>query len=82
MERHGRWSYCCGDGIGTTSNYDFEYAKSLGVDRLNEAKKFADIVITSCPHCNSHMKKVSGEEKMTLELTDLPILVAEAMGLN
>lgn len=82
MERYGKWSYCCGGGGKVTLNAFPEFAKETGKERLLEAKAVADTLITSCPACYSHMKRTAETEGIEIDVVDLTILAAEAMGIK
>ena len=82
MDRYGKWSYCCGAGGKVTLNAFPEMAKETGKERLLEAKAVADTLVTSCPTCLAHLKKTAETEGIDIEIVDLSMLVATAMGLG
>ena len=82
MERNRRWSYCCGSGAKITSNCYPEFTAAVTNERLTEGKKAADTVVTACTTCFSHMDKAVRKHRIELEIYDLPVLVAEAMGIE
>lgn len=82
MERNRRWSYCCGSGAKVTSSCYPEFTTATTKERLLEGKKAADTIVTACTTCFSHMGRVVRKEGMELEIYDLPLLVAEAMGIK
>ena len=51
-------------------------------ERLEEGKQAADTIVTVCSICHNHMDKAARQERMGLEIIDLPILVAKAMGIS
>lgn len=82
MERNRKWSYCCGSGAKITSSCYPEFTAAITKDRLAEGKKAADIIVTACTSCFSHMDKAVKKDGIELEIYDLPTLVAEAMGIR
>lgn len=81
MERNRQWSYCCGSGAKITSSCYPEFTTATTKERLLEGKKAADVIVTACTTCFSHMRKAGERERMQLQIYDLPVLVAETMGL-
>lgn len=82
MERHGRWSYCCGSGAKITESCYPEFADDVTEERLQEAKRAADIVVTACSSCFSTMNRAAKKSETDVKVYDLSILVAEAMGIE
>jgi heterodisulfide reductase subunit D len=82
MERNRRWSYCCGSGAKITSNCYPEFSASVTKERLLEGKQAADTIVTACTSCVSTMNRAAKKQGMELEVCDLSILVAEAMGIK
>jgi heterodisulfide reductase subunit D len=82
MERNRRWSYCCGAGAKITSSCYPEFTTATTKERLLEGKKAADTIVTACTTCFSHMHRLVRKEGMELQIYDLPVLVAEAMGIK
>lgn len=82
MERYGKWSYCCGSGTKITSACYPEFTAYVTKERLEEGKQAADTIVTACSTCYNHMDKAARQERMGLEIIDLPILVAKAMGIS
>jgi len=56
MERHGRFSYCCGNNV--------DFSNWVASQRIAEAKKTANIVITACPRCVQNLSIASRNEKI------------------
>jgi len=81
MERYGKWSYCCGSGTKITSACYPEFTAAVTKERLEEGKQAAETVVTACNTCYNHMDRAARQERMGLEIIDLPILVAKAMGI-
>lgn len=52
-------AFCCGGGSSVRSNYP-ELAKAVAKERLDMAKKAADVIITPCPMCFKHMSENAG----------------------
>jgi heterodisulfide reductase subunit D len=82
MERNRRWSYCCGSGAKITSNCYPEFSATVAKERLLEGKKAADTIVTACTTCVSTMSKAVKKQNMDLEIHDISMLVAEAMGIE
>jgi heterodisulfide reductase subunit D len=82
MERNRRWSYCCGSGAKITSSCYPEFSAAITKERLLEGKQVADTIVTACTTCFSIMNKAVKKQGMELEVCDLSILVAEAMGIK
>jgi Fe-S oxidoreductase len=82
MERNRRWSYCCGGGVKITSSCYPEFAKAVARSRLLEGKRAADTIVTGCTSCFSSMDKVVKSEEIELEICDISVLVAKAMGIK
>ncbi len=82
MRRNKRWSYCCGSGGKISSVCHPEMATKSSWDRLEEGKKICDTVVTACTTCAAHMDRFAKKKKIQLEIFDLPVIVAEAMGIE
>lgn len=82
MERYGKWSYCCGSGTKITSACYPEFTSALTKERLEEGKKAADTIVTACSTCYHHMDRAARHERMDVEIVDLSILSARAMGIS
>ena len=84
MERIRESSLCCGV---SAFNYCNDFTKAIRIDRLKEAEKTADYLITTCSKCQIHFnctlteKKSSELERINVEVQDIVTLIAEAMGL-
>lgn len=81
MERSGRWSYCCGAGGKLAQATYPDFANIIAGDRLREAKGVADAVVTACPVCAQQLRRNAQKKHIDIETYDLPVLVAEAMGI-
>ena len=71
MEHHGEDAMCCGVSSMMSCN---ENARALRVSRMEEIKNTgADMMITSCPKCVSHLEclKFEDEEKYDIEILDV-----------
>jgi heterodisulfide reductase subunit D len=82
MERNRRWSYCCGSGAKIVANCYPEFSAAITEERLLEGKQAADTIVTACTSCFNTMNRAARKQGMALEVCDLSILVAEAMGLK
>lgn len=80
-EPSGKWSHCCGSGMKITSACYPEFTAAVTKKRLEQCKQAANTVVTACTTCYQHMDRAARKEDMDLEIYDLPILVAKAMGL-
>jgi len=82
MEPNGRWSHCCGSGMKITSACYPEFTTSVTRKRLGQGKQAADTVVTACTTCYQHMGNAVKQDHIDLEILDLPLLVARAMGIE
>lgn len=82
MDRHGRWSYCCGAGAKIALNCYPDYAEATGAERIKEAKAAADEVITACPVCYNQMRFSANTEDVDIEVEDISILLAKSLGMD
>jgi Fe-S oxidoreductase len=82
MEPNGKWSHCCGSGMKITSACYPEFTAAVTSKRLEQSKQAADTVVTACTTCYQHMDRAAKEAHMDVEILDLPILVARAMGID
>jgi heterodisulfide reductase subunit D len=81
MEPHGKWSHCCGSGTKTTSACYPEFTSAVTNKRLEQGKHAADTIVTACSTCYGHMDRATKKEGVGLEIYDLPVFVAKAMGI-
>ncbi len=81
MERYGRWSYCCGAGAKIALNLYPDFSAATGEDRIKEALDAADNVVTACPVCFNQLRYAAQAQEADIEIQDLSILAAEAMGI-
>lgn len=83
MERSSENAPCCGVSCFINCN---DLSKALQLDRIIEAKKVADLLVTTCPKCQIHYKCILHEKKekpsdeIKLEISDLTNLIAKMMG--
>jgi hypothetical protein len=49
--------------------------------RLDEGRQAADTIVTACTSCHQHVDRAAEEGQTGLEIVDLPVMVANAMGL-
>lgn len=82
MERHGRWSYCCGAGAKISLNCYPDFAAATGAERITEAKEAADEVITACPVCYNQLRYAANAENVDIEVEDISILLAKSCGID
>ncbi|NVM01170.1 MAG: (Fe-S)-binding protein [Candidatus Helarchaeota archaeon] len=84
MERIKENAQCCGVPLFANCN---DYTKALRLDRLKEAEKTAELLVTSCPKCQLHFNCLlrefkEGPNKINLEVGDLVNVVARLLGLK
>jgi len=83
MERIKEASLCCGV---SAFNYCNDYTKAIRVDRLKEAERTAECLVTTCLKCQIHFNCTLSERKsseltrINVEVEDIVILLAKAMG--
>ena len=82
MGRNRRWSYCCGSGAKITSSCYPAFADANTRERLTEAKEAAGTMVTACTTCFFHMDGSIKKEGIIEDVYDLPLIVAEAMGIS
>jgi heterodisulfide reductase subunit D len=82
MEPHGKWSHCCGSGTKITSSCYPELTADVTKKRLAQGKNAADTIVTACSTCYGHMDRAIKKDGMDLEIYDLPVFVAKAMGIG
>jgi Fe-S oxidoreductase len=79
MERIKEYAWCCGGGGGVFTGFK-DFAQWTARERLEEAKDTgAEIVVTSCPWCETNLRAggIGMDEKM--EIVDLFDLMMEAL---
>jgi heterodisulfide reductase subunit D len=81
MEPNGKWSHCCGSGTKITSACYPEFTAAVTKKRLEQGKAAADTIVTACSTCYQHMDRAAKKEAMDLEIYDLPLMVAKAIGI-
>lgn len=86
MKRNRESSICCGVSSWLTCG---ECSKEMQMDVLDEAQATqADVLVSTCPKCQIHWrcamsdKSAIDSEKTGMRISDLSILVAEAMNLS
>lgn len=80
MLRNRENAWCCGGGGGATRVAFPDLAAEIADARIDEARDVkADAIVTSCPLC-LNVLTIAGEKK-NLKVVNLPIIIAEAMGL-
>jgi heterodisulfide reductase subunit D len=82
MEPHGKWSHCCGSGMKITSACYPDFSAAMTRKRLEQGRQAATNIVTACTTCYQHMKRSASELGMDLDVFDLPLIVADAMGIN
>ncbi len=80
MLRSKNSAWCCGGGAIESAVFP-NLTKEISKARIGEAKEIgADALITSCPLCITILNRVAKPQK--IQVYDLPVIVAEAMGLE
>ncbi|MFX1293654.1 MAG: (Fe-S)-binding protein [Promethearchaeota archaeon] len=85
MERIRENSLCCGV---SAFNYCNDFSKAIRIDRLKEAEKTADYLVTTCLKCQIHFnctltEKISSElEHIKIKVKDIVVIIAKAMGVS
>ncbi len=85
MDRSCESAPCCGVSCFINCN---DLSKVLQLDRLIEAGNVADLLVTTCPKCQTHYNCMLKEKKeclpdeINLEVSDLTNLIAKMMGLT
>ena len=85
MERSHENAPCCGVSCFLNCN---DLSRALQVDRITEAKKVADLMVTTCPKCQIHYscmlndKKENESDEIEIGVSDLTNLIAKVMGLS
>jgi heterodisulfide reductase subunit D len=82
MERNRKWSYCCGSGAKIVSNCYPEFSATTTKERVLEGKKAADTIVTACTSCFSTMNKAVKKQGIEVEVCDISVLLAKAMGIE
>ncbi|MHA1266320.1 MAG: (Fe-S)-binding protein [Candidatus Helarchaeota archaeon] len=81
MKHNRENAICCSVSAWMNCNL---YSKAVRMNRLSEAQKAANILITNCPHCLIHFNCLKNEyseteKKYTLEIIDLKEFLAKAL---
>jgi heterodisulfide reductase subunit D len=85
MERTREEAPCCGVSCFINCN---DLSKGIQLDRLNEAKKVSNLMITTCSKCQVHYKCLLHEKKekeseiLEIKVDDLTNLISKMMGLT
>ncbi|RLF47809.1 MAG: (Fe-S)-binding protein [Thermoplasmata archaeon] len=74
MEHNKELAVCCGTSAWMSCDWKSEEIRK---ERLKEAKKVADVMITSCPKCQIHFKCTLSHENYGIEVKDFVEVVAE-----
>lgn len=82
MDRNGRWSYCCGSGAKISSACYPEFGAEVTRERLEEGRRVAGTIVTACTTCVSQMVKGAKREKMDVDVSDLSVFAAKALGIE
>lgn len=80
MPRRRKWAWCCGSGGLVVLNAFPDFARWTASQRLVEAEAVANTLVTACAHCVANFEDANQAHSLGLKIYDLPVLVAEAMG--
>jgi len=86
MERNRQAAWCCGEGVVVNALFP-NLTRKISAERIDEARKTgAEAIVTCCPGCAATLSKASAwlrsKEGIEIPVYELPVLVAEAMGLK
>ena len=80
MPRNKANAWCCGGGSVVSTVFP-DLTSEIAADRVDEVKKTdAQILVSTCPSCESILG--TGARKAKIEVVDLAVIVARAMGLK
>lgn len=79
MKKNRQDANCCGGFLSTVSE---SLALAVGTTRIKDALDVqADLLVTACPQCYINLRRSAVEASAKIEVLDLTVLVAEAIGL-
>jgi Fe-S oxidoreductase len=82
MEKHGKWSNCCGGG-GLLGVHRPDLAAAVAARRLEDAAATgAEILVTACAGCTGVLGQAQGAGAGGPRVVSLSTLVAEAVGVG
>lgn len=86
MERNRKAAWCCGEGVVVNALFP-NLTRRISAERIDEARRAgAEAIVTCCPGCVATLSKaaawVKSREGIDMPVYELPVLVAEAMGLK
>lgn len=86
MGRNRKAAWCCGEGI-VVNAVSPNLTRKISAERIDEARQSgAEAIVTCCPGCVATLSKAAAWVKSRggteILVYDLPVLVAEAMGLK
>jgi Fe-S oxidoreductase len=80
MPRNRESAFCCGNG-GGAKEFNPDFARSAGRERLREAcATGADLLITSCTGCVSHLKQIADEDGLGIGVLSLMDYLRQCSG--
>jgi len=79
MERNGQWAYCCGSGAGAVADAYPDFTMWTARQRITEAKKAANTIVTACPRCIETLKSAAKEDGSKMTVLDLTVFAAKAV---
>jgi heterodisulfide reductase subunit D len=86
MQRNRRAAWCCGEGVVVNALYP-NLTRKISSERIDEARHAgAEAIVTCCPGCVATLSKASAwvksREGIDIPVYELPVVVAEAMGIK
>lgn len=86
MERNRKAAWCCGEGV-VVNAVNPNLTRKISAERIDDARRAgAEAIVTCCPGCVATLSKaaawVKSRERIEIPVYDLPVLVAEAMGVK
>ena len=79
MERSRRWSYCCGSGAKISSACHPEFGAAVTGERLKEAKRAANTIVTACTTCASRLAAGARRSEIEVSVVDLVSFAGRAL---
>jgi heterodisulfide reductase subunit D len=86
MTRNRKGAWCCGEGVVVNTLFP-DLTRKISGERISEAAQTgAEGLVTCCPGCAATLTKAAAwmkvREGIDLKVYELPLIVADVMGLN
>lgn len=79
MDRHGRWSYCCGSG-GCVGHILPDMVDFNVESRLREAERTgASVLLTACPQCYVTLQKAASRKEIRIRVEDISVFLGKSL---